>query len=254
MYFNNVHIIIYAIISIIGLIIGRIVAWSIIRLPEKNKIISFEFFKNPELNKFSTYLYMILVALIYIAVLYKFGLDKEDIFKNLELIKFLCLIPMLIITFVVDLKHRIIPNRLTLTIFETGIIFTFLYGINNINLAKEYLLGSLIGVTIFGLITLLGGVLAGREAMGLGDVKFMGAIGLFYGINPIIEISIMSFIIAAICSIFILIYRLIRKEKDDYIPFGPFLSLSSLACILLPSGFIFESFLYFCSIIGSKLF
>lgn len=32
------------------------------------------------------------------------------------------------------------------------------------------------GAGIFGAITLLGGIIAGKEAMGLGDVKFMGAV------------------------------------------------------------------------------
>ena len=31
------------------------------------------------------------------------------------------------------------------------------------------------GAGIFGAIALLGGIIAGKEAMGLGDVKFMGA-------------------------------------------------------------------------------
>ena len=45
--------------------------------------------------------------------------------------------------------------------------------------------------------------------MGLGDVKFMGAVGLYFGVSKIAEISLLAFFIGAICSIFILIYRIL---------------------------------------------
>jgi prolipoprotein diacylglyceryltransferase len=45
MYYNNVGIHIYAIIAIIGLVVGKIVAWSNVRLPENKKIFSKDFFE-----------------------------------------------------------------------------------------------------------------------------------------------------------------------------------------------------------------
>ena len=121
-------------------------------------------------------------------------------------------------------------------------------------MVKEYIFGGLLGLVIFGVITFIGGIFAGREAMGLGDVKFMGAVGLYFGINSVIEISILSFLLAAICSIIILIIRfVILKKKDDYIAFGPFLALSSFACIYLPTGIVLETFLNFCKMLSSLL-
>ena len=60
---------------------------------------------------------MSITAITYMALLYKFGI-QENFLKNLELIKFMILSPMLISAFFIDLKLRIIPNRLNLTIFE----------------------------------------------------------------------------------------------------------------------------------------
>ena len=65
-------------------------------------------------------------------------------------------------------------------IFEIGIIFTFIYGISNVSIAQNMLLGCLTGGGIFLAITLIGGLIAGKEAMGLGDVKFMGAIRIIF--------------------------------------------------------------------------
>lgn len=189
---------------------------------------------------------MIIVSILYIAVLYKFGI-KEGLFKNLELIKFLILIPMLISAFFVDLKHRIIPNRLTLTIFEAGLIIMFIYGLNNINVFKNMLLGMFTGAGIFILITVLGGILSGKEAMGLGDVKYMGAVGLFFGPTSITEISLLAFILAAISIIAIVpIRKFILKKEDEYIPFGPYLVIASIACVFLKTNIIFTAFLAFC--------
>ena len=60
---------------------------------------------------------MFTIAILYIAILYVYGISNTFI-KNLDLIKFLVLVPMLVSAFIVDLKHRIIPNRLNMTIFE----------------------------------------------------------------------------------------------------------------------------------------
>ena len=108
-------------------------------------------------------------------------------------IKYLLLLPMLECAFFVDLKEQIIPNRLNMTIFEVGIVFVFLYGINNANIGKDMLLGMLVGGGIFLLITLLGGLIAGKEAMGMGDVKLMGALGLYFGLSNIIVITLVEY-------------------------------------------------------------
>ena len=122
---------------------------------------------------------MFLIAGIYVVLLYNFGI-KPDFFQNLDLIKFVALVPMLITAFWVDLKSRIIPNRLNMKLLEVGILLTFIYGINNIAIAKDMILGLVAGGGIFLIITLLGGLIAGKEAMGLGDVKFMGAVRIIF--------------------------------------------------------------------------
>lgn len=254
MYFNNVHILYYVAIAIIGMLVGKFIAWCNIRIPEKKKILSKEFFKANKEGLPKNYIFMVINAALYVALLYKFGLN-EELIKNFDLIKFLILLPMLLLVFSIDFNKRIIPNRLTLTIFEIGLILAFIYGINNINMAKEYILGMLTGAAIFIVITILGWLIAGKEAMGIGDIKLMGALGLYFGINTIAEISMLSFFVAAIFSIIILFVRLaILRKKDEYIPFGPFIVIATIACILLPSNYVFDTFMNFCRMLGDKIF
>ena len=99
MYFNNIQIMNYVVIGIIGLIIGKFTAWCNIRIPEKQKIFSKEFFKVNKEGIPGNYIFMIITALLYVALLFKFGIDKVHVMKNLDLLKFLILIPMLLLTF-----------------------------------------------------------------------------------------------------------------------------------------------------------
>lgn len=176
---NNVHIGIYLIFGLLGLIVGKFVAWMNVRLPENKKIFTKDFFKPEEKELDKNYICMIIMAVLYCAILHNFGIGKTFM-KNLDIFKFMILSPMLVSSFFIDLKYRILPNRLNLTMFEIGLVVTFIYGINNINIAQNMLLGMVLGVGIFGMITLLGGLIAGKEAMGLGDVKFMGAVRIIF--------------------------------------------------------------------------
>ena len=139
---------------------------------------------------------MVIIAVLYISLLYFKGI-------TIDTLKFMLLIPMLLSAFIIDLKLQIIPNRLTLTIFETGLVFTFIETLVapnfGISIFVDSILGMLVGGGIFLLITLIGGAIAGKEAMGFGDVKLMGALGLFFGWINMILISVMSFLFAAVC-------------------------------------------------------
>ena len=235
MYINNVHILYYAIFGILGLFIGQLINWCNVRLPEYKKVFSSDILKKEKRNVKTNYFVVIIMAMIYMGLLYQLGIDSNWM-NNLTLIKFLILSPMLVCAFCIDYKLQIIPNRLTLTMFEIGLLFTFLYGIFNINIAMNMLLGMIVGGGIFLIITLIGGIVAGKEAMGFGDVKLMGALGLYFGFINVVTISIMSFLIGAIISIILLVTRV--RKVSEYIPFGPFIVIASFISIFTPFSVI----------------
>ena len=231
MYINDVHIAYYLVAAILGLIVGEIVSWANKRLPEYKKVISREFITEYKMNFRPNYILMLLTAIIYVSLVYVYGI-QDNIIANLDLIKFMILTPMLLSAFVIDYKLQIIPNRLNLTIFEVGIIFAFLYGLSNVAITINMLLGMVAGGGIFVLITLLGGLFYGKEAMGFGDVKLMGALGLFFGLSNIIVITLVSFLIGAILSIILLVSKI--KKSDEYIPFGPFIVIATFLSMYVP--------------------
>lgn len=230
MYINDIHILAYVILAFLGGAIGQFVDYLNIAFLNERKILAKqtlgEYKKVFKIN----YRLIIINAFAFIALLYKFGI-------SLNLLRFAILTPMLISAFVVDYKIQIIPNRLNLTMFEVGLIFVFIFGLQNLNVAKDMLLGMFIGGGIFLLITLIGGAIAGKEAMGLGDVKLMGALGLYFGAVEIAMISVLSFLIGAIISVIIIVAR--RKREDGYIPFGPFIVLATATMIFVPTNILF---------------
>ncbi len=231
MYLNDVHIVYYLVAGIIGMIVGQLVSWANERLPEYKSVISKDILTEYKIKFKPSYLLMVLTAGIYVTLIYTFGI-KETIIANLDLIKFLLLTPMLLSAFIIDYKLQIIPNRLNLTIFEIGFVFAFLYGLSNVAITINMLLGMLAGGGIFLAITLLGGLFYGKEAMGFGDVKLMGALGLYFGLSNIIIITLVSFLIGAILSIILLATKM--KKSDEYIPFGPFIVLATFISMYVP--------------------
>ena len=201
MYINDVHIAYYVLAVIIGLFVGEFINWMNKRLPEYKSVFSKDFLIEHKMNFKPNYILMILT-------------------------------PMLLSAFCIDYKLQIIPNRLNLSIFEVGFIFTFIYGLSDVAITINMLLGMLAGGGIFLLITVVGGLFYGKEAMGFGDVKLMAGLGLFFGLSNIIIITLVSFLIGAVLSIALLITKI--KKSDEYIPFGPFIVIATFISMYVP--------------------
>lgn len=238
MYINDTHIGFYLIAAIIGLAVGQFVDWMKERLPENKKVFSGDLIRRYKIDFKPNYILMFVTSVIYIALVYNFGIQSNFI-GNLNLIKYIILTPMLLAAFAIDYKLQIIPNRLNLTIFESGIVIAFLYGISNIAITIDMLFGMIAGVVIFLIITLIGGLIYGKDSMGLGDIKFIGALGLYFGLSKITAISIIAFLLGAVIGLILLISK--RKKTSEYIPFGPFIVIAAFICILVPFETVIET-------------
>ena len=230
MFINNIHIFWYVGIGLLGLMVGRLISLANKNLPEHKTIFDMQIIKEYIKTENTNYIIMFLTCILYIALLRVIGLSDK-----IELIQFLVLTPMLISAFCIDYKLQIIPNRLTLTMLEVGIVFSFLRGVNNLNVAVEMWIGMLLGAAVFLVLTYLGNLVFRKETMGFGDVKLMGTLGLFFGWRNIIAISVLAFFIAAIFSVFLIIKNKLKKQEiGEYIPFGPFIVLAAFVVMFIP--------------------
>jgi len=175
MYINDVSIISYLIFAIWGGIIGQFLDYANSRLIAEKSVFSLDYFRRDKIQKKLNYKLIIVMAFIYIIILY-FCKIQFDFVKDLKLIKFLILSPMLVSAFVIDYKMQIIPNRLNLSLFEVGLLFVFLYGLFvDLQIAKDMLIGSVTGAGIFLIITLIGGVLSRKRNNGFRRCKTNGS-------------------------------------------------------------------------------
>ncbi|MDP1538755.1 MAG: prepilin peptidase [bacterium] len=142
---------------------------------------------------------------------------------------------------IIDLRHSIIPNSINSSLAILGLIliifngyydkfdalkgsflgyYSAIFGLRE-NIWLNHLFAALLGMVIFGLIIFLS---RGR-AMGLGDLKLVGALGLIFGWPDILMVLLLAFIIGALVSIVFMIAK--KKKMKDMIPFGPFLVIGS---------------------------
>jgi len=85
------------------------------------------------------------------------------------------------------------------------------------------LVGLVIGAVAVLAVGILGKAAFRKEAMGLGDVKFMGMVGAFLGFDGVLLVFFLGCVLGAIGGI---VHRLITGDR--YIAFGPYLSLGVL--------------------------
>ncbi|HHX01769.1 MAG TPA: prepilin peptidase [Firmicutes bacterium] len=124
---------------------------------------------------------------------------------------------LLLVAGAIDLKHRKLPNVITIPGMVIGIVLALIGWSVPIS-------ASLLGVTISGGLLMV--IVLITKGMGMGDVKFVGLIGAFIGPWPALgSIFIASLMGAVSGSIYLFITKQGRKTP---IPFGPFLALGAL--------------------------
>ncbi len=69
-----------------------------------------------------------------------------------------------------------------------------------------------------------------REAMGLGDVKFMAAIGAFLGWKATLFSLMVSSVIGAIVGLALIAMR--KQEWSSRLPYGPYIALAAIIWML----------------------
>ena len=131
-----------------------------------------------------------------------------------------------------DLEKLVIPDKFTYTSMVLAVIYTVCFPLFSAfpgsTLWKVLLCNILSGgaAAVFGIAVVVSGKLIfGKDAFGWGDVKYMVACAMFFGVLG------MMFILAGACIlslIWFIIDRIKRGKFRRYFPFGPFLAAATI--------------------------
>ena len=171
------------------------------------------------------YIFMEICTGVLFAVCYHvFGL-------SLNLLVALIFVSSLIITIISDIEYMVILDEVLITAI-LGIIVVYLFNIGIRETAIKVLsaTGSFITMLV---IKKMGDIMFKQESLGGGDIKLMFLIGLVLGY----PLSICNIFLATFIAFPIALVMLITN-KDNIIPFGPFLSMAALT--LFVSGITFS--------------
>ncbi len=156
---------------------------------------------------------------------------------GLELLFYCIFTSLLLIISVIDFHHQIIPDELSLGGMGIGFISSFIL---NETIWWESLLGIVIGGGCFFAVAYLYELLAKREGLGGGDIKFLAMIGAWLSYHSILVVVIISSAVGSFVGGGMMLMR--RGNLRTAIPFGPFLALG--AFIYLFWGDFFQSVLF----------
>ena len=159
----------------------------------------------------------LVTGLMFLGLYSHYGLTKECLFAVL-----LC--SSLLVVSVIDLKHQIIPDEISLPGIIIGFLLSFWMGKIS---WTDSLLGILVGGGIFLLIAWGYEKLAKREGLGGGDIKLLAMIGSWLGVQSLIPVIIISSLTGSIIGVSLMLC--FKKDLKAAIPFGPFLALGALA-------------------------
>ena len=143
---------------------------------------------------------------------------------------------LFIVLGVIDLEHKLILNKIVYPGAVVALIISiFLPGPGIISLPWPAAVNGAIGGAIgFGLLFIL--ALISRGGMGWGDVKMAALIGLVTGFPLIFVALLMGVVFGGLIAGILLLLRI--KKRKEPIPFGPFLSLATIATLLWGNGIL----------------
>ncbi len=184
----------------------------------------------------------LLTAVLFLLVWLKFGPPEPGRLLGLAPMSDLRLVPVywlvvfgLLLGTFVDIEHMIIPDRVSLGGIVLGLGLSALVPALH---REQSALGGL-GASFLGAVTgsgtlwitaVLGKLVFRKDAMGMGDVKLLGAIGAFLGWLSVLFTIMISSFVGAIVGVGLVLSR--RKEMQSRIPYGPYLALAALIWLL----------------------
>jgi leader peptidase (prepilin peptidase) / N-methyltransferase len=159
----------------------------------------------------------LLTAITFVAMFVRFGLQP------LLAVRLVFGCAMIVLLFI-DLRHRILPNAITVPGIIAGVMAGFVLP------PPPGWLDSLVGAVVGAGVLLAIGELYLRvrheEGLGMGDVKMLGMIGAFLGWKLMLVTMVIASLLGSIVGVTVIVAR--KGGMKSALPFGTFLAIGAL--------------------------
>ena len=175
----------------------------------------------------------LLEGLLFVLVFHKFGVTVLTLL-------FWLFVAIMTVVFFIDIDHRIIPNKVVIFaafagILPVGLHYTSGYMFYSNGIFEPFT-SAVLPSGLMLAIALLSVAVFKKAGIGMGDVKVYIPIGLFLGWRlSLLSIWITFFLGGLFGVLWILVFK---KSKNDYIPFAPFIVISSLIVLFLGNSIL----------------
>ena len=152
----------------------------------------------------------------------------------------------LIVATFIDFEHYIIPNEITLGGIVAGLLLSAVYApLQPMDSVTSWMLkfvpagvpawsvalsrsvfGMLVGGLALLVVAFVGELIFRKEAMGMGDVKFLAAIGAFFGWQSTLFTLLVSSLLGGVIGLALVLGR--KKDWQTRIPYGPYIAIGAL--------------------------
>jgi leader peptidase (prepilin peptidase)/N-methyltransferase len=161
-------------------------------------------------------------AALYVAV----AASQDD---AVRIVLGLMLVTALVPITLIDLDHRIIPNKITGPAAIAALVAI-------VALDRDFLVESVVAAVAAGGFFLIAAMLYPR-GMGMGDVKLAGVLGLYLGraVAPAVLIALIGGVVIGAA---VIARKGAKEGRKTAVPFGPFLSLGGLIAFFVGDALV----------------
>ncbi|WP_280519598.1 prepilin peptidase [Cupriavidus pauculus] len=144
----------------------------------------------------------------------------------------------LIAAFMIDADTQLLPDQITLPLLWLGLLLNLQGWFVPL---QDAVIGAAAGYLSLWSVYWLYKLIRGREGMGYGDFKLMGALGAWFGWQALPALILMSSIVGAVLGGAMLLLQ--RKGSETTFPFGPYIAGAGLIILffgpdVLPLGLV----------------
>jgi leader peptidase (prepilin peptidase)/N-methyltransferase len=128
---------------------------------------------------------------------------------------------------VIDLKHQLLPDDLTLPLLWLGLAVALWGPFADL---PSSLIGAMAGYLSLWTVYQAFRLLTGKEGMGHGDFKLLAALGAWTGWQSLVAIVLLSSLVGAVVGLALILFR--GRDRGVPMPFGPFLAAAGWIALL----------------------